>query len=97
MALGHIGNRKILTMAECKKCNKPAPNGQPICDDCLNNWQVCRQIIQDRLQSNLGEATRQTQPIMDREFRRLDALWKRDRKKFAQEVNQWYNETPAGQ
>lgn len=78
-------------MAEpCKYCQKPTQPGQALCDDCLNNWQVIRPIIQARLQVNLGEDTRENLPIRDREFKRLDALWKRNRKQFANEVNQWY-------
>jgi len=82
---------------ECNHCKKAAPVGQALCNTCLNDWQNMRGIIQARLQAQLGEATRETQPIITREFNRLDTLWRRDRKAFSNEVNLWYNpaQTPA--
>jgi hypothetical protein len=82
-------------MNNCKKCNREAPITQALCNDCLNNWLIMRQIIQKRLTDQYGEATRETGPIMQREINRLDALWRRDRDQFKKEANQWYKQTPT--
>lgn len=79
----------------CKKCNRETPATQALCNECLNNWLIMRQIIQQRLTSQYGEATRETQPTMQREFNRLEALWKRDRDLFKKEVNTWYTQKPT--
>jgi hypothetical protein len=74
----------------CKKCNRNAQPGQALCDDCLNNWLVMREIIQARLTSQYGEATRENLPSQQNEFKRLEHTWKRDREQFKKEVNAWY-------
>ncbi len=77
-------------MSNCKNCQRVTEPGKALCERCINNWLVMRGIIQNRLTSQHGEATRENTPIMQREMNRLDALWKRDRVKFSQEVNKWY-------
>lgn len=77
-------------MANCKKCNRETAPNQPICDLCIGNWLVMREVIQNRLKVKYGEPTHETGPAIQREVNRLDALWKRDRDRFKNEVNAWY-------
>jgi hypothetical protein len=82
-------------MNNCKNCNREAPHTQALCNECVNNWLVMRNIIKKRLTDQYGEATRETMPIMQTEMNRLETSWKRDRDLFKKEVNTWYNQTPT--
>jgi len=77
-------------MANCPICGAALPTGKKVGQECLDNWNTMRGIISQRLQAQHGEATRETQPIMHNEMKRLDTLWKRDRAGFEKEVNTWY-------
>lgn len=82
-------------MANCKKCSREAPIGQALCNECVNNWLVVREIIQGRLTAQYGEATRENLPSQQQEMQRLENTWKRDREQFKKEVNTWYTQQPA--
>jgi hypothetical protein len=49
-------------MSNCKNCNGATTTGQPICDTCVNNWLIMRQVIQKRLTDQYGPATRENMP-----------------------------------
>jgi len=82
-------------MNNCKNCNREAPVGQAVCHECVDNWLIMRQIIQQRLTAQYGEATRENLPSQQNEMKRLENTWKRDREQFKKEVNTWYNQQPA--
>lgn len=77
-------------MANCPICNQPVPEGKKIGDECRDNWNTMRGIISQRLLAQNGEATQETQPIMQNEMKRLERLWQRDRAAFEKEANTWY-------
>lgn len=81
-------------MNNCKNCNGATTTGQPICDTCVNNWLIMRQVIQKRLTDQYGPATRENMPAQQTEMSRLENLWKRDRDIFKREIAQnWYPKT----
>lgn len=83
-------------MNTCKNCLQETPTGQPICDTCVNSWQVMRGIIQQRLTGQYGAATRENMAAHQTEMNRLENLWKRDRDIFKREIAQnWYTQTPT--
>lgn len=77
-------------MANCPICNQPMPEGKKIGEECLQNWNTMRGIISQRLQAQHGEATQETQPIMQNEMKRMESLWRRDIIAFEKEVSAWY-------
>lgn len=77
-------------MENCPICGAALPAGKKIGPECLENWNTMRGIISQHLQTQYGEATQETQPIMQTELRRLGDLWRRDKIAFEKEVSAWY-------
>lgn len=76
-------------MTNCIICGGEAPEGRSLDDKCLNNWQTVRGHIQAQQTKALGKATAETQPVMQREMKRLEKTWRTRRMEIDKIIGNW--------
>lgn len=72
---------------KCKRCHGDAWPNKSICPKCLSAWSNMRTIVWDYLQNKYGKLSPETLPILQKETRRLDKLWRKDKALFEKEIN----------
>lgn len=76
-------------MPTCKNCQQPAAVPHIFCDKCLNSWLIMRKYVQTELFKKYGEPTRQTNPIIIKEMKLSENIWKKNRLEFEKQITNY--------
>jgi hypothetical protein len=74
-------------MAKCRTCENETGLGKRICYKCLSKWSDMRADAFEFLQSKYGKMSPENHPIITKEMKRLDRLWRKDIDKFYKEIH----------
>jgi hypothetical protein len=73
-------------MAHCRKCGVEIYPNERICRKCLSDWFNIRREAFAYVQHIHGKMCGENLPVLQKEMKRLDRLWKRDPTKFYEEI-----------
>ena len=74
-------------MAHCKTCWKEIYPGERICHSCLKEWTDMRTIAHKAAQKKYGKMNGENLKDIQKEMRRLEKLWRKDKQKFELETS----------
>ncbi|MDR2084359.1 MAG: hypothetical protein LBP67_05130 [Bacteroidales bacterium] len=78
-------------MSKCVRCGDETPFSSAICDYCLDKWIEMRGYVFDALQDKYGMLSHENYQTFNKEMKRLDKIWKKDKAKFEEELNKSKN------
>ena len=74
-------------MAKCIRCGQDTMiAGKRICNGCMDEWTDMRAAIFTTLQDKHGKLSPTNHKMFIKETKRLEAIWPKDREKFAIEL-----------
>ena len=71
---------------KCIRCGTETGGKQRICFSCLNSWSNMRLRAWEWIQDKHGELSQANLPIFQKEIRRLERIWRKDRAAFELEI-----------
>jgi hypothetical protein len=74
-------------MSKCIRCGNETLGPQRVCPSCLGNWCDMRSMVFDKLTLVYGKLSPTNHPLFIKETKRLESIWRKDKERFAVELN----------
>jgi len=72
---------------KCIRCGSETVGSMKICYSCLGKWSEMRETIFNILTKKYGKLSKDNHSIFVKETKRLEKIWRKDKRKFLDEIN----------
>lgn len=78
-------------MTKCIRCGNDILTAAKICPSCLSDWSDMRTQVFTVLEGKYGKLSPTNHQMFIKETKRLESIWRKDKQRFALELNKLEN------